>query len=51
MIGPDKPDELGGETAAPDGLQSDPECLDGKGNDDDDDDKRSALHQCNQKQD
>ena len=50
MIGPDKPDELGGETATPDSLQRDLECLDGEGNDDDND-ETSASHQCNQKQD
>lgn len=43
VIGTDKPDELGGKMATPDGLQSDPECLEGEGNDDDDD-ETSALH-------
>ncbi|KAI9574090.1 hypothetical protein HD554DRAFT_2035183 [Boletus coccyginus] len=42
-IGPDKPDEPGGETAAPDGLQSDPERLEGEGNDNDND-ETSASH-------
>lgn len=45
VIGPDESDELGGKTAAPNGLQSDPECLDGEGNDDNDKTSTVVSHQ------
>ena len=46
VIGPDKPDKPGGETAAPDSLQSDPEHLEGEGNNNNNnDDETSMLHQ------